>query len=75
MMKALSRIMVGIGLVTLVFGTPPAYAIFGIRAARKVIAARKAANKLSSPEAEGKDSLAKDGSVEPSSQGNQTVEL
>ena len=48
MMKALLRTLVGIGIATLVFGTPPAYAIFGIRAARTAIAARKAKQMTSS---------------------------
>ena len=41
-MKTLLRIIAGVSLVTFVFGAPPAYAIFGIRAARAVIAVRKA---------------------------------
>lgn len=47
MVKAFLRAMMGISMVTLFLGTPPAYAIFGIRAARKVVAARKAAKMAS----------------------------
>ncbi len=48
MMKTFLWMMAGIIFATLVFGTPPAYAIFGIRAARTVIAARKASQAASS---------------------------
>jgi len=51
-MKTLLRIMIGAGFMTLVFGTPPAYAVLGIRAARTVIAARKAGKMASSSSAD-----------------------
>ena len=41
-MKIFLRVMLGISLLTFVFGTPPAHAILGIRAARAALAARKA---------------------------------
>lgn len=52
MIKIFLRAMVGIGIVTLVLGTPPAHAIFGIRAARTIMAARKAKKLASSSQTE-----------------------
>jgi hypothetical protein len=48
MKKIFLRVIVAIIAVTLVLETPPAYAIFGIRAARTVLAARKAKQMASS---------------------------
>ena len=52
MKKSILWIMAGIGLLMFVIGAPSAEAIFGIRLARKAIAATRAANEASSPEAE-----------------------
>jgi hypothetical protein len=49
MVTTLFRAMVGIILVTIFFGMPPAHAIFGIRAARAALAARKAKQQMDSP--------------------------
>jgi hypothetical protein len=48
MITTLLRAMVGIVLVTMFLGTPPAHAIFGIRAARTALAARKAKQQMDS---------------------------
>jgi len=48
MIKIFLRVVVGIGIMTLVLGTPPVHAIFGIRAARTIMAARKAKKLASS---------------------------
>ena len=50
MVKKFFLILLGIGIVTLLLGTPPAHAVFGIRAARTVMAARKAKKLASSSE-------------------------
>lgn len=61
MIRTFLRIMLGIGFVTFILGTPPADAIFGIRAARTALAARKAKKLASSqadettPQMKGKD--------------------
>lgn len=52
MIKIILQTLVGIGIATLVLGTPPAYAVFGIRAARTVMAARKAKKLASSSAAD-----------------------
>lgn len=59
-MKNLLRIIAGIGVVTLIFGTPAAYAIFGIRAARTVIAARKAKQAASSSSSASEEAYAQE---------------
>lgn len=52
MKKVILRILAGISVATLVLGAPPAYAIFGIRIARKAIAARRAAKAIPSSSSE-----------------------
>ena len=51
MSKTFKLILAGLVAWTFLPGAPPAHAIFGIRAARAVIAARKAKKELSSSEA------------------------
>jgi hypothetical protein len=54
MSKTLKLVMAGLVAGTFLLGAPPAHAIFGIRAARTAIAARKARKELSSSDAETK---------------------
>lgn len=71
MIKIILRTLLGIGVATLVLGTPPAYAIFGIRAARTVIAARKAKKMASSTDKA--DAPAETRSTGPAAQENQDL--
>ena len=67
MTKVILRIILGINIVALMLGTPPAYALFGIRIARKAIAARRAENMVSSTDQD-TNSPAKDSSGENAGQ-------
>ena len=57
MLKILSRIFVMIGIAALIFGTPPAYAIFGSRIARRAIATHEAKKMKPSAETEERSGL------------------
>lgn len=59
-MKSLSWVIAGISMVTFVSGAPPAYAIFGIRAARTAIAARKAGQMTASSSSASEDAYAQE---------------
>lgn len=52
MIKIFLRVVVGAGMMTLMLGTPPVHALFGIRAARTIMAARKAKKLASSSQTE-----------------------
>ena len=65
MSKTFKLVMAGLVAGIFLLGAPPAHAIFGIRAARTAIAARRANKALSSSDDETKDDKSRDSGLAP----------